>query len=612
MKQIYLCTLVIILSILQSCTFEPKGEEYVTIDPAGKTPDIQINLNLAADTLYIPTNTETTFAYGLNNEKVNWAQFNVNGAQSDVIKIQPNMVSLVRSFKENAGVTYSLEMKIFAKSQTGSIADRIGAEGFMISRKWTIIIVNISQLASRITKADFVDGTIKIEWEKYIGAEFINYKIYKLLRYFQQYKFLVATINSRGQTSYIDSTYCGEESQYYVVTNDNYQGSVYTVQGPIPILTAENNANGDILLKWSKPPYYKNLKGYRISCPDKSLQVQSFAEVANGTSESFIVPNPLFAHNYDFYLTPLGKTDNYYNQSYSISYLSTLAKANYGITVPKFKDAVSEQGPLTYFLNSTEGIFLFDQLKNTTTRQIKYNDVINYFAVSSNDQYLVTMVGTPHKIHLEDLSDPAKSKIIDISASFPLMGSLISISNEGTGIMTDNTIGILYDYLNERKLSEFNLSGKWIYSNKISASGNFFYIKTYSSSEYYQYKNNRLALLELGTNQGDDLVLNAEYLPGNNEKLVRAYHNRIEVVDCNTWTVEKKWLFPNQITSIYNLDIKNGKLLICIKSKLILFDVLKGTQEEIATIDDLAWTIEHFFYYDGFLYWGEGKAIKKN
>lgn len=611
MKQIYLCIIVLIIFVLQSCTFEPKGEEYVNIDPTGKIPNIQINLNLAADTLYIPINTEITFAYGLNNDKVNWAQFSVNGAQSDVIKIESNVVSLSRAFKEAAGVTYSLEMKIFTKSQTGSIADIIGAEGFLISRKWTIVMVNVSQLASQITKTDFVDGTFKIEWEKYKGMEFKNYKIYKVMAWSTKGKVLLATINNREQTSFIDTTYCGEESQYSILTNDTFQGNTTWLKSLIPIISFENTTSGDILFKWSKPPYYKNLKGYRLSYYDSMGKVQQMAEIPDPTIESYTIVNPIFAHSYKLYLTPFGRTDNLYSLANSMYYLSTSVTATSGLPGPKYYDILSGQGSMIYLIDNTQQITLFDALKFTPVRQIKYSENIYEFGVSTNDKYLVSMGLSPKKIYFEDLSDPSKSKSIDIS-SIPLMFGSISISNAGTGILMAYYKSILYDFINERKLAEFDLTGPASYANKISPSGNFFYLDTYSNFVFYQYKNNQLVLLESGSNLNDDFILNCYFIPGNNEKMIRAYHNRIEVLDCNSWTIEKKWLFPNLISHVFNFDIKSGKLLIYENFKMVLFDVINGTREELVSVDESVYKMNTLFYNNGYLFWAEGSAFKKN
>lgn len=612
MKKIYLHSLILILLILQSCAFEPKGEAFVTLDSTGITPDIQINLNLAADTIFVPSHEKIIFAYGLHGDKVNWARFLVNGNEQNMRDFEYDIVDYSKTFDDSPGVTYTLAMEIFARSQTGSIADKLHAEGYLISGKWIVVIKNDDQMASHIIKAEFVDGSLRIEWEKYKGVDFKNYKLYKNMPYAHPNMFLLASINAKEQTSFVDTTYHGEQSQYYIVNNDRFRGTSLQVKGPIPVLTAENTANGDILLKWDKSPYYKNLRGYRISYKDRYGNLQQVTEVPIGYGESFIIPNPLFAHNYEFYVTPVGLSANYYEAWSSTWYLSTTAKAAYGVSIPFYTDALSGQDPITYLLNGTQGILQFDHRTFTTTRRIKYKETIYQFKLSPNNKYLVARVSNPQKIYFEDLTDSTKSKSIDISASFPQMQYVATVSNAGTGIMINNKTAVLYDYINERKLAEILLTSSGTYSNRISASGNFFYLGTSSSSEYYQYKDNRIVLLQSGNNQGVDLMANAEYLPGNNEKLVRAFRNRVEVVDCKTWTIEKTWLFPSQIWAAYNLDSKTGKILLSDKLKLTLFDVINGTNEQLATLDDFGYLDWSFFYSNGYLFWGQGKAIKIN
>ena len=612
MKNLYYHFFLLILITLQSCTFEPKGEEFVKLDSSGVQPDIQVNLNLPADTLFIPSGTNITFVYGLKKEAINWAQFIVNGVQSSQIKIEPNLVSLARTFNESAGMTLSLEIKIFTRSQTGSIADKLDAEGYLISREWTIVILSTTQLSPNITKADFADGSFKMEWNKYKGMGFLNYKIYKSMPSSHKGFILLTTINSREQTSFIDTAYCGEESEYYISTNDKYQGTGTYRKGPIPILTAENTTKGELLFKWTTPPYYKNLKGYRISYFDSGGTLQQMAEIADATSESFTIPNPIFAHFYKLFLTPLSKTDNFYDQSSTINYLSTSASLFLGQPVPKYFHAVTGQGAMIYLIDQSEQVALFDPIKFITTRQIKHNESIQIFAVSANDQYLVSNGGSPQKIYFENLSDPSKSKTLDISVALPRSILNISISNAGTGILMNNNKSILYDYINELKLAEINLSGTYMYSDKISASGNFFYLDTYSNCYFYQYKDNQAILLESGINQGNDFLLDCYFMPGTNEKMVRAYRNRIELLDCNTWKIEKTWLFPNLISHVYNYDIKSSKLLFNVNTRMFLFDVINGTQEEIATIDNSIYNSTSLFFNNGYLLWGEGTAYKKN
>jgi len=611
MKQIYLHSLILFLLILQSCAFEPKGEAFVTVDPTGQMPNIQINLNLSVDTLYIPKNKSIIFAYGLNGAEVNWAKFIINGKETDLTTFSSNNVELTQTFNDATGKIVPLEMQIFTKSKTGSIADKIGAEGYLISKKWTIKVMEYYQLASNISKVEFVDGTLKLEWTKYKGFGFTNYKVYKEIYYGSKRLTLVATINSIDQTSVVDNTYHGEPSHYYILTNDMFQGSSTSASGPIPDISSLTTMTGDFLIKWTKPPFYKNLKGYRISIGDKNGGKQQLAEIYNSAAESYLFPNPIFANDYMLYLTLLPLSDNYLDEMNTSTFLTSDVFANYGLNSPKYNLARAGLAPITYLQNDNpdEGILVFDQQKMTVTRHIKCAPGIYQFDVSANNKYLVGNLILYHKIYFENLTDTTKSKKIDLTVSFPLLGQNISVSNLGTGVLLNGQNAVLYDYINELKLAEIKLQYSADHGNKISPSGNFFFCQTYGC-EYYQYKDNQIIRLQESNPSGDNLTY-VDYLPGNSEKLIRAFPDKIEVVDCNTWVIEKRWQFPNGITQFYNLDKKSGKALFREKNKLILFDVNTGMVEELKDIGGVStyynlWTL---FYNNGMVLWSEGKAM---
>ena len=550
MKKSYFHFLVLIVLILQGCTFKPYGDEFVKIDPTGKLPNIEINLNLAKDTIFIEKQQKLTFAYAPDGNQVIWAKFIINGREAVVKKDASGAIKLDWNIDCNAGEIYPIELQIFAKSQTGSLADKINAEGFLMTRKWIMVVGQYSQLTSKITRTAFIDGSLQIEWDKFIGQNFKNYKVYKIIDYGSNDIIkLVATITSRVQTSVIDNTYHGENSVYYIVTNDDIKGDYYNIKGPLPIVSATNTPNGSILLNWNKPGFYKNLKGYRISYLDEKGIVQNVIDLNDTDINSYTIPNPIFGFNYAFYLTMLPLTDNYYDDLYATLNLSSKLNASYGIPTPTFKLALGGLAPISYLMNDTVGIQIFDNQKLSTVRKLKYIDKIINFDVSSNNKYLVAVPQFDKKIYFEDLINPVNSKLIDLSKTFTFTGNIASVSDIGTGIVLDNH-AVMFDYINEIRLADVYLDNIGMYTNKISPSGNFFFCETYIGYEYFQYKNKQIIRLQRVDNKNGDKMILGDYLPGVNEKMVRAFANRVEIVDCNTWTVEKQWQLADPVSDV--------------------------------------------------------------
>jgi hypothetical protein len=290
-------------------------------------------------------------------------------------------------------------------------------------------------------------------------------------------------------------------------------------------------------------------------------------------------------------------------------FLSTKVKATYGVPIPTYGVSSESASPTFTLYNYTDGILLLDQQTLATIRTIKYDRPINGLTFSENSKYLMSSFSTSPNFYLDDLSDPANLKKLDLKSSYPNMYNPYSISNMGTGVIVNMQNAVLYDYVRNIKLAEINLIHNGSYATIISPSGNFFYVTHYNGNDYFQYKDNQIIRLP-DLVQSGDFLRRAVYIPGANEKLVRTFPTRIEVIDCNTWTIEKSWPYPNQITEAYNLNLKIGKMFIREKGKLILFDYMNGTKEVLkAVVDSSQWNVGPLFYYNGQILWAQGKAI---
>ena len=221
---------------------------------------------------------------------------------------------------------------------------------------------------------------------------------------------------------------------------------------------------------------------------------------------------------------------------------------------------------------------------------------------------MVSMTFSSNTIYFDDLENESKSKTLNLLPSFPHLEYSVSVSDLGTGIIFNDQTAILYDYLSESKLGEIQLGYQGPSYNIISPSGRFFFCITWGGGEYYQYKDKQIVRLS-GFNDKDGNYLHSDYLPGENEKFIRTFSNRIEIVDCATWTIEKLWLFPDPISEFYNLDLKSGKLFLRQANQLILFDVMNGSKEELISTGNSNSMYAAPFYNSGQILWGEGKGI---
>lgn len=608
MRRTFFHSLIFIFLTFIGCTFEPDGDHFIELHEQGVVPEIGVDLNFATDTIYVQKSEWIRFSYSNNGDQVNWAQLVIDGEETAINDTPSGGLELRWYLEGKSKTVFPLELRLFTKSQTGSIADKLGAEGFLISKTWTLVVRNPDMMGVRMKKAELTDGTLKLTWDMFKGTDFKEYRIYREIDYYQQSFVQVATITAQEQTSFIDQNYHGERSRYWVVVNGQFYGPSVSVEGPLPELKAVNLTNGDIQLSWKKPPFYKNLKGYRIAYRNDTGSIEPIGEITDTGIESFTIPNPKFAFSYEFYLVMIPKSESYYDDWALNQFLSTRAGSTYGKITPIFTQAYAGSEPVSFLLNNYQRIIAFDHRSFAPLREFGYGVNISWFDVSSNNHYLVCKLNTPATIVLEDLVNSTNTKKLNLSSTFPEMGHIASVSDQGTGIVLNGQTAVLFDYVHEQKIAEITLQFNNLFANKISASGNFFFCET-NAYEYFRYKDQQIVRLP-DFNPDKDYVLHADYLPGQQEKLIQSFSNRVEMIDCNTWHVEKQWTFSEPITEVYNLDMKNGQLFYRQGNQLRLLNVFTGNREDLCTTGESYYLNKWMLFYNhGQILWGQGRGI---
>ncbi len=360
MKTGFSIALVLALLMLAGCTFNPSGEYFMELDSNGTPPYIEVELNFDTDTLYIWNNEWINFRYTKNGDQVNWARFIIDGQETSPNDEDHGAVELTWYFPGFEPGTHTLGLQLFTRSGTGSIADFTGAEGYLMQKDWVLIITDQYGVSCAITDTTFENGVLKIQWKEYKGLNFENYQVYKYVQPTSLPNQLVATITDQHQTSVNDANYHGENSQYFVMVNDSYRGKSMELEGSVPQLTATNNAQGDIVLHWKKPPYWGALKGYRILDDDLSWTDAGFIplyRIENVLADSFIIPEPWFAHEYNFWLQMEPKGTPYYEDWIRPVSLATQAKASNGAESPKYSWGTTGTGTQIYMQCSNGLIF---------------------------------------------------------------------------------------------------------------------------------------------------------------------------------------------------------------------------------------------------------------
>lgn len=202
--------IVSVMMLLNSCEYQPKDDYYNNIQ-AKDSASIVIYLD-PSDSIYILTGT-TVFNYQALTKGVSLVNVSIyvdNRIISDGYK--PNGSFELDCMRYSDG-EHVLSVVVTTNSGSGSIADLLGAEGFISSNSWKFIVNNAPPTPIKITNIYNDDGLLKIEWEKYREINFAQYEIFK---WDNGSSNSLGIIKDRNLNYIYDPTFIGGTSQYYV------------------------------------------------------------------------------------------------------------------------------------------------------------------------------------------------------------------------------------------------------------------------------------------------------------------------------------------------------------------------------------------------------------
>lgn len=600
--------LAVLLLGFAGCRYNPDGEYFKELDPEGNPPFVEVELNFDTDTLYICNNEWIYFSYKTNGDQVKWARFIIDGQETSPNDEQHGGVELYWYFPGFPNGKHTLSMQLFTRSGTGSIADYVGAEGFLMQKDWVLIITDDWGMGPDVVDTTFENGLLKIEWEEFKGLNFKSYEVYKYVQPTALPNQLVATITDQHQTTVTDPDYHGEYSSYFVLVNDRYRGRSIEMEGPLPKFSATNNAQGDIVLHWEKPPFWAALKGYRILDNNISWTNEGFVPlyvVGNALVDSFVISDPYFGNTYDFWLQMDPKGTAYYENWTSPVFLASRTTAISGNESPKFHWVQTGTENAVYLLDY-DGLTIMNTETMETSIPQNVPDLFRFYA-SANNIYLAGRGSDNNDLFLYDLKHPENNKTLDMNKRIPEPGHLYSVSDKGTGIVLSGQKAVLYDYINDKVLAEKKLEFDGLYQNHISGDGNYFALETYGGYSWFSCESNTIAEMErIKARESETLF--SDFIPGEPAQVVVASANRVSVYNCKTQELLHRHSFTSGVeTIVYHVVKSSGELFISEGESLVLLDINTGDRNVLGkTRNKFKWDL---VYNNGQILWSEGKRM---
>jgi hypothetical protein len=367
--------------------------------------------------------------------------------------VDPNSFSLY--CKDYSEGIHELTVLISTNSNSGSIADITGLEGFVLAGTWELKVDKSPPTAVQITRIFNDGGILKIEWGKYSKNNFARYTIVRSYRNLPDGSLnteAIGYVYDSLQTFFYDSTYVGGRSEYQVVVITPIDLKAWSepkaYDDPAPNFKVEWIEEDIMKLSWDKCNYPKAFRQYRLS-----LDYDTVITVNDVNTNSITGHFGVVGKNRYFQLEVLTK------KQYELTgVLISRIEKGVGIPFMKFDQLLKNSVNDDLIISSPQKLYRFDPISGKFIDSIAHPDTYrqsNYMLSPAND--LLLLPDPPVKS-----INPVTFKVTDIPVYSVFSKNL---SNTSYGLASASAGLALYDFKNLKTVSSLpnlNWNGKYL------------------------------------------------------------------------------------------------------------------------------------------------------
>lgn len=474
--------------LLFSCEFETDRVYYRAVDRDVKAPEVSVvDLDLDNDTIYLFYGRNIPFRFISNNQPVESVKIIVDGTETQAFTSGEG-VFLLDHYRLEEG-QHTLKLELITSSGTNSIADILGAEGYIFSKSWVLYVVK-----------DFNDkhetrvknGCLSFSWKKYPAGDFREYVVYREKNYFEKIEVCRTT-----STEFTDCSYVGEGGKYYVEVLKK-DGSFFDwgwgyaeLKTELPELSFVCDRGNFCTIKWTKSKYYNAIKKTYVGIERRTdPDFTRIKETENPYDTTCLTP-PGFNFgetiNIKIHLEPENNVmyfpDNYSRYDIQLNGL----KVGYNFLPPFAICYALKQTSADEFIytESCDSLVRFSvaSLKPAEkfTYETSYCSMCKFlnFQVSASGKFLTTFIGCNYDLLLAETDSPGRNRRYNLrDISSPNGYSSVPVSDAGTGIVTHKQSGFyVYDFNTSEVIGYYNREIYGATGLAISSSGKYIFLK---------------------------------------------------------------------------------------------------------------------------------------
>jgi hypothetical protein len=536
---------------LAACEFQPSEIPEIKIEePSADGPAIQLELKPETDTLILFQNVKISYQFQSESNQIHWVEFYFDDEL--ILKQQHDLSRLLElnlNIDKYSDGYHQIEILVFVASSSGSIADKVGAEGYLYQLVWPVIIDRTSSRTVKIESVEARPGGTLVKWNRYRFSHFERYKIRKVSLFDLKEEFI--EINNQDITEYFDEDYLeGENVNYAIHVDGVWSRSVYFIQ-KLNSLEARGfeNYSGEIVWQPTNNPnrldYYRLYEGAQ-----SSLGNEEKIPFEQGTT--YVIEKLPFGGNKQYNLQFVPKTDNSNHALANLDVSSVVVSS--GDKIPQFEVTKKVFGTDYSLYSNGNTIVLFDHQTKTKLDSLDFgSEKLRAYRLSMDGKLVYTLV--ENNLTTWEINGFINRGSVDVTEIDESLSGIyeFNVSDNSRILFTPtNWKLLLYDFKNKEVIlqSEENYGLGYL-----SPNGNFFLTQRtwYDRTEikYFEIIDGELELVHESI-APNTILRNFFFSTVENDEIITREGNSIYIRNLSTFNEIKKIEISNSGIAIYD------------------------------------------------------------
>jgi hypothetical protein len=469
---------------IQACEYKPMDVYDRPVTKDVLPPQIEtLVLDIKYDTIFLYPEKIINFRFSSSNQEIKIVRFVIDNEPDFTVNSNNGTFDL--TFGTLSDGVHKLVLEVYTASGTNSIAELIGAEAFLFTKSWTIIV---DRSYSSRTRASASNGYLKLTWPKYRDYDFQEYIISRELSYNNE-----VVIKRLKTTEFIDSSYVGEGASY-IVRVDNQKEKLLDwghveLSRELPEMKLMPTESDPFILKWGKSKYYNAVDTIKlVQSLNTTYNYKTVKTTQDPDDSIYVEETGLFADNVEFILRLVPKNRNIRYTSDFYSSFESHAYLILGYPFIRPNTSISKINQVNQdefvYREACDSIIRYSISEKHSTEQLGYRSSgcskceFNTITLSASGKYLTNYANCDNDLMLVTTNNMNNYIIRDLKPYSGLNYTpVIFVSDAGTALVNKGNGGFsIYDFNTDTSLATYQKTFNGGEGLLMSSQGDFLFL----------------------------------------------------------------------------------------------------------------------------------------